>query len=135
MKKIILLLTLLLLVGCTEQTIIGSGEYVCEIDSDCLVATLDPCTCGSGGQQKAINMDFQSSWQNILNEQYTDTTCEDEISDHASCFTEAKCVENTCQLVLDKSLFCSGSNAKTNCETEEFSQYGLSCEEIVLICG
>lgn len=136
MRKILLILTLLILVGCSsEDIIVGVGEYACETNSDCTIATLNQCTCGSGGQQIAISSDFISDWQNILNEQGTDINCNEIISDHASCYSEAKCVNNMCELVLDKKLFCSDSNAKTNClDPQEFHEYGLHCDQILEIC-
>ena len=159
MEKIILfsliITTLLLLYGCSREIelpeevserptdnffeIEKEQLYFCEKDQDCVKVIPDCCGCNSGGIMTTINKKYFDDW-NYHQRQVCRLDCTNEESQHISCFSEPKCVNNTCKLIPNKELVCD-SLLHLNCKhisedrlDEIKKSNGISCREVIKFC-
>jgi len=79
----------------TKPIVPSLNMEACSQDSDCIVVKGDCCGCDAGGTATAINKNFENEWYEKLS---TDCICTQVISNHPSCFKEARCVNNKCVL-------------------------------------
>jgi len=112
----------------------------CTKDSDCTVVNLDCCGCNAGGMATVINPYYLDAWNQTVLVGCEGYSCTAVMSQHISCFSEAKCVSGTCTLNPNPGEICA-SDLYSNCqgvEGDELEQtkdeYGASCQEIIDIC-
>lgn len=120
--------------------------YKCEKNSDCIPVTFG-CGCASYGANIAINKNYSETWHKSFNKL---SGCNFAISNHPSCYSEAKCINRSCEMVLSKKSICS-SYELDNCKNypERFMKgasdlhilqdfkskwSGISCQDIIKMC-
>jgi Na+/melibiose symporter-like transporter len=72
--------------------------YSCYQDTDCIRVAGGCCNCNSGGTATSINKYFETEWNDKLSRECAEIGCPAVMSDHPSCFKEAKCIDNKCVL-------------------------------------
>jgi hypothetical protein len=93
--------------------------YSCSQDSDCITVKGDCCGCGAGGTATAINKNFEKGWYEKLPK---DCICIQVMSNHPSCFKEARCINNKCVL---KSKERKWEDETANWKTYRNEEYGF----------
>jgi len=85
--------------------------YKCKKDSDCISVTFG-CGCASYGANIAINKNYSETWHKSFSKFHG---CNFAVSNHPSCYSEAKCINRNCEMILSKKLICS-SHEFDNCK-------------------
>jgi len=96
----ILILVIVFIAGCTEQSLTDIDFYSYTQDSDCIKVKGGCCGCSAGGTATAINKNFEKEWQDKLTDECIrlQIKCLAVMSNHPSCFKDTKCVNNKCVL-------------------------------------
>ncbi|HLC47366.1 MAG TPA: hypothetical protein VJI75_06595 [Candidatus Nanoarchaeia archaeon] len=158
MIKLILLLisTLIFVSGCakiipqqnvTENTnmfenISNEELYSCEIDSDCVIVKSACCGCNAMGKSTSINKRYLEDWNSNQRVICADSDCAMAISQHISCFSEPKCLNNTCKLIPRREELCDSLlllNCKKSTPEDQLDSLqrgnGISCREVIELCA
>lgn len=75
----------------------------CKGDNECIQVPGDCCGCENGGANVAIHQKSLMDVAAARAANCNDAVCTMQVSNHASCTSDAKCVNGTCQMVGDPS--------------------------------
>ena len=95
MKKLVIGFLLGLILLASLGFVNAEIDYSCSEDSDCVKVQGGYCGCGAGGNATTINKNSQEEWM----DKWRGMACLAVMSEHHTCFEEAKCVSEKCELV------------------------------------
>jgi hypothetical protein len=75
----------------------------CKADADCIQVPGDCCGCESGGMNVSIQSKAMMDVATARAAGCNDAVCTMQVSNHSSCFADAKCVAGVCTMVEDPS--------------------------------
>jgi len=123
-----------------ELNISEDKLYSCENDSDCM-AVSGCCGCNGGGELNIINVKYIDEWNSYQKQNCKMISCIAVMSQHISCFSEPKCVNNLCTSIPNKEYLCGSllfSNCKEYTPQEKWDEIrasnGISCRKVMDIC-
>jgi hypothetical protein len=125
----------------TFDNISENELYSCEKNEDCTVITPGCCNCNSAGRAISINIKYVEEWAAYREQLCVRYGCVLEISQHVSCFSQARCVSNKCILVPNIDYLCSFGplgNCKSFTPEERWDdverRIGISCRQVMELC-
>jgi len=120
---------------------VSENATSCKVNGDCVLAKSGCCGCSEGGTNAALSKSFAPAWEKELSSGCASTSCPTVMSQHASCYAKAVCLDGACRLQIEADSLCADESLKLNCmgaapssTPGESKQYGVSCGYINFIC-
>lgn len=90
--------------GPTDELIILDQWKTCDKDEDCVETQQDCCSCNNGGERTAINKQFLSEWQEIINNNCQNISCLTFINCKEG---DIVCQDNKCEFKIQEQKSCA----------------------------
>jgi len=95
-------------------------EY-CDIDKDC-VKIRGCCGC----EDEVINKKYLEEWNSLRNFNCKFDGCSKGIDQRAICYADAKCVNSSCELIIDPNWICEETDFENICNDISFDKWDES---------